>query len=133
MSNEFDKTTRRDFLRTSVALAGAAVSAMPTTAHAMSRILGANDRVHIGHIGVGTQGYAAHVRLLNQAAKENNTEQIAACDLYGRRLRRTQQELSLKDGQLYADYAKLLDNKDIDAVVIATSDNWHAPITIAAM
>ncbi len=134
MSKEFDKTTRRDFIRTSVALAGAAAaSSMPTTAHAMSRILGANDRVRIGHIGVGTQGYAAHVRLLNQASKDNNTEQIAACDLYGRRLRRTQQELSLKDAQLFTEYPKLLDNKDIDAVVVATSDNWHAPITIAAM
>ena len=70
MSMDHDKTTRREFLRTGAVLAGAAaVGSMPTTARAMSRILGANDRVHIGHIGVGTQGYAAHVRLINQASR----------------------------------------------------------------
>ncbi len=135
MSTEKGTTTRRDFLRNSALLAtgAAAVGSMPTTAEAMARIIGANDRIRIGHIGVGTQGFNAHVRLINQVAKENNTEQIAACDLYGRRLRRTQKELNLKDGQLYADHRKLLAIKDIDAVVIATSDNWHAPIAIAAM
>jgi predicted dehydrogenase len=135
MSTENGKSTRRDFIRNSaVAAAGAAAaSVMPTTAHAMSRIIGANDRIQIGHVGVGTQGYTAHVRLLKQASKENNTEQIAACDLYGRRLRRTQKELNLKDSQLYTDFRKMLANKDLDAVVVATSDNWHAPISIAAM
>jgi len=135
MGTENGKTTRRDFLRnTVVAAAGATVvSSMPTTASAMRRVLGANERIHIGHIGVGTQGFNAHVRLINQHSKDNNTEQVAACDLYGRRLRRTQKELSLKDDQLFVDYRKLLANKDIDAVVIATSDNWHAPLSIAAM
>jgi len=135
MSTENGKTTRREFIQGSVAAAAgvAAVGAMPTTADAMKRVIGANDRIHIGHIGVGTQGYTAHVRLINQFAKENNTEQIAACDLYGRRIRRAQKELSLKDSQVFGDYKKLLANKDIDAVVIASSDNWHAPLTIAAM
>src|SRR2546423_1305509 len=95
-SRENGKTTRRDFLRNTVAVAAgaAAASSMPTTAHAMRRVLGANERIQIGHIGVGTQGFNAHVRLINQHAKENNTEQIGACDLYGRRLRRTQKELN---------------------------------------
>ena len=135
MSTETGKTTRREFIRTSAAAAAgaAAISVMPTTAQAMRRIVGANDRIHIGHIGVGTQGYTAHVRLLKQHAQDNNTEQIAACDLYGRRLRKTQKELALSDSQLYSDFRKLLANKNIDAVVIATSDNWHAPCSIAAL
>src|SRR5258708_36121 len=127
MSTENGKTTRRDFIRNStVAAAGvAAASAMPTTAHAMRRIIGANDRIHIGHIGLGSQGFGAHVRLLKDHLTDNNTEQIAACDLYGRRLRDAQNELKLKDSQLYTDFRKLLALKDIDAVVVATSDNWH--------
>jgi predicted dehydrogenase len=135
MSTDNGKTTRRDFMRTSVAAAAgaAALGVMPTTAQAMRRVVGANDRIHIGHIGVGTQGYTAHVRLFKQHSADNNTEQIAACDLYGRRLRKTQKELGLSDSQLYPDFRKLLANKNIDAVVIATSDNWHAPCTIAAL
>jgi predicted dehydrogenase len=135
MSTDNGQTTRREFIRSSVAAAaGAAVaSAMPTTAHAMRRIIGANDRINIGHIGVGTQGYTAHVRLLKQHAQDNNTQQIAISDLYGRRLRKSQKELGLSDSQLYGDYRKLLANKDVDAVVVATSDNWHAACSIAAI
>jgi predicted dehydrogenase len=135
MSTENSSITRRDFIRSSaLAVAGAAaISAMPTTAQAMRRVIGANDRIHVGHIGVGTQGFNAHVRLINQHSSDNNTDQIAACDLYGRRLRRTQKELNLKDAQLYTDFRKMLANKDIDAVVIATSYNWHAACSIAAM
>jgi predicted dehydrogenase len=86
---------------------------------------------------VGTQGFTAHVRLIHQAEDDpmtkNNTQQIAACDLYGVRLKITQEFLKLKDSQLYTDHRKLLENKDIDAVVVAVSDNWHAPITIDAL
>lgn len=136
MSQETDtKTTRRDFLRNSAiaAVAAAGTSMMPTTAEGMRRVLGANDRISIGHIGVGTQGYGAHVRLIHDKEKDNNTQQIAVCDLYGRMVVRTQKELGLTDKQTYTEFRKLLENKDIDAVVVATSDNWHAPITIAAL
>lgn len=134
MSNQNSNTTRREFIRGSVvAAAGVAASSMPTTALAMRRIIGANDRIRIGHIGVGTQGYNAHVRLIKQHAQDNNTEQIAASDLYGRRLRKTQKFLELSDSQLYKDYRKLLADKNIDAVIVATSDNWHAKCSIDAI
>ena len=128
-------TTRREFIRTAaIGAAGAlAVSSMPTTAEAMRRVVGANDRINIAHVGLGTQGYGAHCRLLHQAEKDNNTQQIAACDLYGRRLRDAQNELKLTDSQLFHDHKKMLEVKAIDAVVVATSDNWHAPIAIDAM
>ena len=129
------QTTRRAFLRNSaVGVASvAAIGSMPTTAEAMRRVLGANNRVNIGHIGVGTQGYTAHVRLINQFATENNTSQVAVCDLYGRRIRKAQGLLKLQDSQTYTNYKKLLEIKDIDAVVIATSDNWHAQCSIDAL
>ena len=133
-------SSRREFIKT--AAVGAAVattaSVMPTTAEGMARIKGANDKLLIGHIGVGGQGMA-HVNLLKQNSKEglkNNTEQIAVCDLYVRRKKNAQQTLGLSDNQGFDDYRELLDSplaKDIDAIWIATSDNWHAPIALASM
>ncbi len=134
--NPANKTTRRDFIRNSALTAfatAAAASVMPTTAAGMRRVLGANDRIRLGHIGCGTQGFTAHTKLIHQAAKENNTEQIAASDLWGVRLGRMKGELSLSDSALYPQYEKLLENKDVDAVIVATSDNWHAPVAIAAI
>ena len=129
-------STRREFIRSAAVttVAGAlATSVMPTTAAAMRRVLGANDRINIGHVGLGTQGFGAHVRLLHQHEKDNNTQQIACCDLYGRRIRDTQKELNLTDSQCYTDFRKMFENKDIDAVVVATSDNWHAGVSLAAL
>lgn len=135
MSQNENSTSRRDFLRTAaVTTAGvAAVSSMPTTAEAMRRIPGANDRISIGHVGLGTQGHGAHVRLLHDAEKDNNTQQIAVCDLYGRRINDSKSLLGLQDNATYKDYRKMLERKDIDAVVVATSDNWHADVTLAAL
>lgn len=133
-----ETTSRREFLR-NAAVATAAVVATPgvarsaTFAVAPGRVLGANDRIGIGHVGLGTQGFGAHVRLLKQKAAENNIQQVAICDLYRRRLRKSATEIGLSENVWYDDFRKLLDNKDVDAVVIATADNWHAPIAIASM
>jgi predicted dehydrogenase len=129
-------TTRRELIRNAAVTTTAGVvaaSLMPTTAEGMRRVFGANDRIHIAHVGVGTQGFSAHVRLLKQAEKENNTQQIASCDLYGRRNRDAQKELGLSNAHLYSDFRKMLEKEKPDAVVVATSDNWHAPVSIACM
>ncbi|MCS6775255.1 MAG: Gfo/Idh/MocA family oxidoreductase [Chloroherpetonaceae bacterium] len=134
-------TSRREFLRNSAAtVAAGAVTAtvMPTTAEGMRRVLGANERIQIAHVGVGGQGMA-HIRLLKENSTQglkNNTESIAVCDLYVRRKKGAQAYLQLKDNQAFDDYRKLLDSplaRDIDAVWIATSDNWHAPIARDSM
>jgi predicted dehydrogenase len=130
-------SSRRDFLRTAAVTAATAAvsSSMPTTAEGMRRVIGANDRLIVGHVGVGGQGMA-HVRLLkenSQLGLKNNTEQIAVCDLYRRRLKGAQAFLLLKDNQAYSDYRKVLDIKEIDAVWVTTSDQWHADIANAAM
>ncbi len=105
---------------------------MPTTAEGMKRVLGANERIQIGHVGIGVQG-GTHVRLLQERSADNNTESIAICDLYGRNRRENQERLKLKDNQVFTDYRKLMEVKDIDAVWVATSDNWHADIALAAL
>ena len=132
-----ETTSRRDFLR-STAVATAAVASVPAAqskvyAIGSPRAIGANDRINIAHVGVGVQGYGAHVRLLKEKAAENNTQQVAVCDLYRRRLRRSGTEMGLSEGAWYVDYRKMLENPDIDAVVIATSDNWHSQIAVDSM
>ena len=135
--------TRRDFVSSAVKTAAAGVAAstlssMPSTAEGMRRLKGANDKIIIGHVGLGGQGMT-HVRLLhdNQGAADkslnNNTEQIAVCDIYRRRLKGGQQHLGLKDNQTFEDYRKLMEIKELDAVWVTTSDQWHAPIALAAM
>jgi len=135
-----DGSTRREMIQKSAitVAAGAAVSAvshLPATAAGMARIIGANDRINVAHIGLGVQG-TTHLRLVKENAKEqlnNNTEQIAVCDIYVRAKKVAQATLNLKDNQAYDDYRKLLEHKDIDAVWVTTSDQWHAPITIDAV
>ncbi len=140
------QTSRRTFLKsgavTAAAVAGipAAASASPVAVAkssvysiASSRVIGANEKIQLAVIGLGSQGYGAHLRLHKEKQGENNTEQIAVCDLYGRRLRKAGTEIGASESMWFKDYRKLLENKDLDAVVIATSDNWHAPIAIDAM
>src|SRR5712671_3103158 len=78
-------TTRRAFLKqASVATAGVLVTGMAkSSAYALapSRVIGANDRIKIGHIGVGGQG-GTHVRHLKDQASEQNVQSIAVCDIY---------------------------------------------------
>lgn len=138
MNESIEKSkTRREFLKGAAATAAgiAAAGAMPTTAEGMRRVLGANERILVGHVGMGGQGMT-HVRLLKENATErlnNNTQSIAVCDLYERRKLGAQKFLSLTEGQAYTDYRKLVAVKDIDAVWVTTSDNWHADVALAAM
>lgn len=133
-------STRRQFLQKTATTAAAgiaanAVSHMPATAEGMRRVIGANDRIRVGQVGIGVQG-TAHLHLLmdNSTDKyKNNTEQIAICDIYTRARKNGQKDLGLKDSQVFDDHRKMLEVKDIDAVWVTTSDNWHAPVTLAAL
>ena len=135
--SEESRSSRREFLQAAAATAAVAATAASSAKSSVyslapQRVIGANDRIRIGHVGVGGQGMT-HVRLLKENAAENNTESIAVCDIYRRRTKGAQTFLGLKDGQAFDDYRKLLENKDIDVVWIATSDNWHAPVALASM
>lgn len=100
-------------------------------ASAAARVPGANDRIRIGIIGVGGHGGGNHLKWLRSRAEENNIEIGAVADVYRRRITRAQAGAPGCAG--YLDYRKLLDHKDIDAVVVATPDHWHAKISIDAM
>ncbi|MEK7407652.1 MAG: Gfo/Idh/MocA family oxidoreductase [Acidobacteriota bacterium] len=112
-----DPFTRRDFTR------GAGLA----TALSYSRILGANDRVRVGYIGLGNRGDQVHDAFLEHGDQQT----VAVCDL-----RDDYMDFAIKKSRAtpkkYKDYHKLLDDKDVDAVAIATPDHWHALMFIDA-
>ena len=87
-----------------------------------------NDKVRLGVIGTGIQGHGD----LQSALKVPGVELAGACDLYRGRLERMK-ELYGKDLFTTNDYRELLEKKDIDALIVATSDNWHSRICIDAL
>jgi predicted dehydrogenase len=117
--------TRRDFLKTSAASAGV-LALGGLTPHT---VLGANDRISFAVIGCGGQG-TGHVNSLVKRSDADNIKVLAVSDVYQRRLTRAK---GICQGDGYLDYRKLLERKDIDAVLIATPDHWHAKISIDAM
>lgn len=120
---QLNSSTRRTFLRQTTAAAAVGM-ALPTFIPA--RVFGANERIHTGHIGLGGQGRGNLGKFSNQA--------IAVCDVDQNRLAAAVKRIG-KEGDPnigYSDYRKLLDRKDIDAVVISTPDHWHALPTIHA-
>ena len=116
---------RRDFLKTSALAAGAL--AWPAASRAA--VAGANDRIHFAVIGCGGMG-TGHLGSLVKRGEADNIKVRAVSDVYQRRLTRAQ---GLCQGEGYRDYRKLLERKDIDAVLIATPDHWHAKISMDAM
>jgi predicted dehydrogenase len=132
--------TRRDFIR-KTATAAAAVSAVnlfktpvygQNQAPSTGRVIGANDRIYMGYIGTGKQGME-HVKLQKRYAQDNNIVQAAVCDLYQRHLDQARNFLGLKESDACRDHRKLLERKDIDAVLVATVDNWHAQCSVDAL
>lgn len=118
--------TRRTFLS---ATAAAAVSAKlsPRTALSDSRILGANDRLRLGVIGLGGRG-----RYLMELLQGPDVEIVALCDVYQGALDAARARVTGPAPRTTGKYRELLDAPDVDAVVVATPDHWHAPITVEA-
>jgi predicted dehydrogenase len=102
-------------------------TAAAMTAASYSRILGANDRIRMGYIGLGNRGDQVHDAFLEYGDQET----VALCDL-----REDYMDFAAKKSRAnpaqYSDYKKLLDDKNVDAVVIATPDHWHALMFVDA-
>lgn len=112
---------RRRFLQTSLGLSAAAF-AWP--ALSTSRVLGANERLNIGVIGVGGRGAGD----LAAVAGENI---VALCDVDEGRLNGA--AATFPKAKTFFDYRKLLEEPGLDAVVVATPDHHHAPASIRAL
>jgi predicted dehydrogenase len=97
------------------------------SAWSATRIRGANDRVRMGLIGSGGRGRED----LGTFLKQPDFEAVAICDVYQPFL---QKGLAMTDGRAksFHDFRRLLEEKDIDAVIVGTPDHWHALMTVAA-
>jgi len=140
MSSEDNSLDRLDFLRkasaVSVALgtAGAAMASpkasKSSSARSSGRVIGANDRIAIAVIGVGGRGSSDANSFARVGEKNNSCQIVAVADTYQKRVNKNK-ELHKCDG--YLDYREILNRKDIDAVVVATPDHWHAHVALEAM
>ncbi len=116
---------RREFLRATSRLASS--SAVAFTAASYSRVLGANDKVNLGVIGVGDRGRHDMGIFLNNPG----VRVPAVCDIYGDHIR--QAKAKVPDAKTFTDHRELLALPGTDAVLIATPDHWHSRIAIDAL
>jgi predicted dehydrogenase len=123
---------RRDFLKGASALgAGLSIAGSAFAAHgsgAGARTLGANDKINVGLIGGGGRGSYVSRAFAEYAPEKCKI--VAVCDVYQKRVTKNK-EFHKCDG--YLDYREIINRNDIDAVIVATPDHWHAPIALAAM
>jgi len=131
---------RRDFIKKSATAAAvvAAGSWIKTPVYGQPQapsagVAGANNRITVGVIGVGFGIGQNHLQGIHQKANENNTAVIAASDVFNKRRDWAKTTAGLKDADLYVDYRKMLERKDLDAVLIATHDPLHAQMSIDSM
>lgn len=112
------ETTRRAFL---------------ATAASAARVQGANDRIRLGVIGTGGRGR----HLIRMAKLAGGCEIAAVCDAWDVRAAEGAAEVEKQFGgpspAQYADYRRLLERKDVDAVIVATLDHWHSRMTVGAL
>jgi predicted dehydrogenase len=118
---DINSDSRREFLRK------ASAGAIALSAASYSRVMGANDRIHLGLIGCGDRGQ--HV--MGEFQHRPEIQVTAVCDAFGERVDSARQKAPGAAG--FGDYRKLLETTPLDAVLIATPDHWHTRIAIAAL
>ena len=128
--------SRREFMKaagvTAAGLIAGTVAKSPVYAVAPARVIGANDRINIGYVGVGGMG-SGHLRHVKEYAAEQNVAAVAVCDVYDKRRLAAAKAAELPESKAYRDYRRLLEDRDVDAVLISTPEHWHARIAIDAM
>ncbi len=101
---------------------------------ALPQALSAANPVQVGIIGVGNIG-TRHLerRLLPMERRDGIVKVVAACDIYDRAKFRAREMIGLGKKDVHHDYLELIGRDDVDAVVIATPEHWHAPMALAAL
>ena len=123
-----NNASRRQFLKqTGLNVAGAAALGVPT----LTRAAGANEKIVLGVIGPGGMG----MNLLQSFASQKDAAIAYVCDPDANRMNAAAKEAEKLTGQApkaVKDLRRILEDKAVDAVIIATPDHWHAPATILA-
>ncbi|MBN2325784.1 MAG: Gfo/Idh/MocA family oxidoreductase [Candidatus Omnitrophica bacterium] len=124
-----EKSSRRDFMKkTGLGIAAGLAAADYQALSAAS----ASETLNLGIIGVGGRGSA----LLDWARKKDGVKFVAVCDVYVKRRKRAAGKVDLdpeNERDCTGDYMEVLKRSDVDAVIVATPDHWHARIAIDAM
>jgi len=127
--SEPSSINRRDFLgKSAAAIAGSVV--LPHTALSYENIVGANDRISLGHIGIGSRGRDLD-QIASQLKSSHNVEMTAVCDLW-----KVNREKAAATNTGYYGRApravqhveEILSMKDVDGVLISTPEHSHSPI-----
>lgn len=121
-------TNRRNFIK-NTAVAAAAVSVAPTILNACAS---PSEKVTVALIGCRSMGWSD----LDTFLKQENVECAALCDVDSKILEERAAEVEKRTGkrpQIFGDFRKILENKDIDAVIIGTPDHWHAIMMMMAL
>ena len=127
--------SRREFIKkTSAASVAVTVGAtLPAfSAKSYGRILGANEKLNVSVMGVNSRGKA----LAKNFAQQKDCNVLHICDVDSRAIEKCQKEVaSVQDIKTkgFGDFQESLEDKDIDAMVIATPDHWHASAALIAM
>jgi predicted dehydrogenase len=106
-----------------------AAAAVALSARSYARVIGANERIGIGFIGAGIIG-RQHFKACRQIEKEDNLAFLGVADCWKTRADEGAKTL---DTRSLTDYRKLLDDKAVDYVVVATPEHQHCPMTLAAL
>jgi predicted dehydrogenase len=114
---------RRQFLKRAVQ-SGAAVS---FTAMSYANVAGANEKVRVALVGCGNRGTAVS-RLMSAVP---DTEFVAACDVYDINAGKAKERFG-SGCETFRDFRKVLDRRDVDALLVATPDHWHATVAVLA-
>ena len=123
-----NRPTRRSFVEQASSLVGLG-AAIQSTALSYSRIIGANDRISVGHIGIGNRG-SELADMATQLKDKYNFELTAVCDLWSVNRDRAADRGEKNYGRrprTFQYMEQLLELKDVDAVFISTADFQHAP------
>ena len=123
-----DTITRRQFLKSSAVTAAA--FAVPTIVP--SSVFGANapsNRITIGSVGLGGMGTGD----MKGFKGKSGSEVVALCDVDAGHLKTAREIAGLDEKSCYNDFRDLISRDDIDAVVVATPDHWHVPVSIAVV
>ncbi|MBQ9800463.1 MAG: Gfo/Idh/MocA family oxidoreductase, partial [Thermoguttaceae bacterium] len=128
MSDRQDSMNRRSFVRRSAATSLAFGLAALQTPTSKAEILGANDKIRLAFLGVANRGSQ-----LLQAFKKSPDMKIAAlCDVDSKTLANAAEKFGDGSQTLETDFRKIYERSDVDAVVLATPDHWHAYQTVEA-
>ena len=129
-----ENNSRRDFIKkTLIASTAVGMGGVLSgfTAKSYNRIIGANEKLRISMMGVNSRGGA----LAQNFAAQPNSEIIHICDVDSRAIDKCKKGISKFQNTAvtgFTDFRKSLESKDVDILVVAAPDHWHAPAAILA-